>query len=160
MTQTTLAPQRSHTSIGTPFCSKMTRELQKAFSLLLLKKYFKTMFTCLETTHKKDIQEIREGSRTCISNLTPSHDDHKAAGGTVNAMQLGYAQAQFDNAKDQPYRNNIHLKGIPEAMSKVDPKYTTCSIFIMLLFRSSTDETEIDQAHRASVYKIPDSTFL
>lgn len=150
------SPSRRMTSTYPPELVPVDQDIRTLLQALPTKTDIKAMILHLEETHRRDIQEVR-GEVSSLSNrvtsgetavspledrvsaLEQARDSHRD---TVISLQL-----HLENIEDRSLRNNLRLRGIPEAISSDHLAEEVKEVFRTVLDDPDTD-IELDRVHR------------
>ncbi|KAM9319805.1 neutral amino acid uniporter 4-like [Gastrophryne carolinensis] len=123
---------------------------------------FEALISKYETAYKKDIAEVRGHLQALDTRVTSRQSANEAAIADLvqrveaQNVQILQLQLQHDDLENRHRRNNLRLRGIPEASTGEDVKQIITTIFNKLLDRDAETPIEIDRAHRALGPRNPD----
>lgn len=88
---------------------------------------------------------------------------HPAVTELQTFVQQNYSLIQniwshVDDLEDRTRRNNVRLRGIPEATSAQDLRATVVGIFNTLMNKPVSEHVELDRVHRTPGYRNPNMT--
>lgn len=110
----------------------------------------------IEEAHNKAIQEVREDLHTVENRVTSGENRISTLEERMQAMEQSHQahsleaqemQLHLEEMEDRSRRNNLRLRGIPEATGQEDLAATATAIFQSLL-DNPPPHLEIDRVHR------------
>lgn len=166
---TVLAPETSTTvptdMAGTsPRSSDMPDDIRSILQSLPTKADIEGLILRIEEAHSRDIQEVRadlhaltdrvDSGEATISSLTHRIEALECSQESQDATAVDL-QLHLEDLEDRSRRNNLRLRGIPEATGVEDLSATVTAIFQEVM-GPSPPSVELDRVHRILGPKSPD----
>lgn len=148
---------RSATADPTPGQSRLEDDLRAMLQALPTRADIETLIQRVEEAHKRDIQEIKTDIQTIDHRVTTGESLTSALESRILSLEqaqesrdreLQEVQLHLEEMEDRSRRNNLRLRGIPEATESEDLAVTVTAIFHRLL-ETPPPTLEIDRVHRA-----------
>lgn len=124
------------------------------------KRDMETFATRLETSLRGDIQKVKQSISALESKVTTLSTEQFFVQQCLTSLEetcSGYQQKlscmclQHDDLENRHRRNNIKLRGIPEAVETTDLRATVIGIFNDLLGKPASSPIELDRVHRINI---------
>lgn len=144
--------------------SDMPDDIRSILQSLPTKADIEGLILRIEEAHSRDIQEVRadlhtltdrvDSGETIISSLTHRIEALERSQESQDATAVDL-QLHLEDLEDRSRRNNLRLRGIPEATGAEDLPATVTAIFQEVMGPSSPS-VELDRVHRTLGPKSPD----
>lgn len=136
--------------------SRLDADLRAMLQALPTRADIETLIQRIDEAHKRDIQEVREDLHTVTERVTSGETAVTALESRVQALERANdihtreaqeMQLHLEEMEDRSRRNNLRLRGIPEATGPEDLQETVTAIFHRIL-ETPPPSLEIDRVHR------------
>lgn len=130
---------------------------KELIALLPTKKDISDSAATIVNTLSKEIHDLKQRIDTVDSRVCEVETSTSLLESRMSAMEkvhvdykkrLILMQLSIDDGENRSRRNNIRVRGLPEATSGSDLRATIVAIFNRLLDKPPTDELELDRVHR------------
>lgn len=137
---------------STQLTLQVDEDLRSLLRSLPSRSDLEVMMQRMEETHRRELREVKTEVQMLATRLTAGESSIATLGDRVSALET----AQVDTAvalqlalEDRSRRNNIRLRGLPEATGREDLEATTTAIITTLLGAETPGNLELDRVHRA-----------
>lgn len=134
--------------------NQLDQDIRSMMQALPTRTDIEALILRLEETHRRDIQEVRED----VTNLTDRVASGEAAFSDLTSRVAALEQTHDTHrdmsvalqlhVEDQSHRNNLQLRGLPEASGAEDLSAMAVEIFHRVL-ESPSEVLVMDRIHRA-----------
>lgn len=146
--------QPSHT----PLTLRADAELRALLQALQMRADIEAIVSRLEASHHQEIAVVRQEVQTLSDRMDSGESSVAAlewrlsaveASHTIQANTILTQQLQLEEIEDRSRRNNLRLRGLPEAIGTEDLAASTLSIFRDMMGELFPPTLSFDQIHRA-----------
>lgn len=136
--------------------SRLDTDLRAMLQALPTRADIETLIQRIEEAHSRDIQEIRTDLHTVTDRVASRETVTAALESRVQALECANdshtretqeMQLHLEKMEDRSRRNNLRLRGIPEATGPEDLQETVTAIFHRIM-EAPPPSLEIDRLHR------------
>lgn len=112
----------------------------------------------VEAAHKKEIHEVKQDVKTLSARLTSGESSLESLEQRVSYLETQQKtqsqaavelQLRLEETEDRSRRNNVRLRGLPEATGPSDLLATATDIFKRVAGAHLPEQIEVDRIHRA-----------